>query len=463
MHSCSQVFRTLLLAGLSGCLGSSVAHAGEWMKLFDERDLDGFTVLNGTADFRVENREIVGTYKGGTPNTFLATNQDLGDFILEFEFKADAGVNSGVQFRSASSPDYQNGRVHGYQYEIDTSERAWTGGIYDEARSGWIATSDTTPGARDLYKHEQWNKARIECIGNDLRTFLNGEPVAHVIDDQSSEGFIAFQVHSIGEGYGAEGKEVRWRNIRVMVDDLEPTPPDDVFIVNAIPNSLSEAEDAQGVELLFDGKTTKGWRGAHKEHFPSHGWVIRDGELIVQPADGGESTNGGDIVTLDEYSAFDLSLEVKFTPGANSGIKYFVTEGYLKGGEQRSAIGLEYQILDDARHPDAKMGRDGNRTLASLYDLMPSARQVHGRTVPRDPDRWHRVRLVVNPDNTVRHYLDGYLVLEYTRGSSEYDDLVARSKYKNWDNFGMAEKGHILLQDHGDEVHFRSVKIRELD
>ena len=135
-------------------------------------------------------------------------------------------------------------------------------------------------------------------------------------------------------------------------------------------NALSREQVQAGWRLLFDGKTMNGWRGAYLDTLPAKGWEVRDGMLIVQQSGGGEAAFGGDIVTIDEYSSFELSLEFRLTPGANSGIKYFVTEQLPR--TPGSAKGLEYQLLDDERHPDAKLGINGNRTLASLYDLMPA-------------------------------------------------------------------------------------------
>jgi len=430
-------------------------NAGQGQSLFNGKNLQGWKQLNGKAKYEVKNGEIVGTTVSGEPNSFLVTEKEYGNFILELELKLDAPMNSGIQFRSLSTPDYQQGRVHGYQMEVDPSDRAWSGGIYDEARRGWLYSLELNPEAKKAFKKTDWNTYRLECIGNTIRTWVNGIPTAHLVDAETAKGFIALQVHAIGKN-DQPGSQIRWRNIRIQTDNLQPAPLTSIFVVNNLPNQLSEQEKNNGYTLLWDGKTTQGWRGAYKDKFPQQGWEIKDGELRVLKSNGSESTNGGDIVSQQEYGAFELQFDFKLTEGANSGVKYFVTESENNKG---SAIGLEYQVLDDEKHPDAKLGAAGNRTLASLYDLIPSLKTSGSR---KKIGEWNRGMVRVLPDGSVEHWLNGYKVTEYKRSTPIYNVLVARSKYKDHPNFGMAPKGRILLQDHGDLVSFRSIKIKEL-
>jgi hypothetical protein len=430
-----------------------------WTPLFDGKTLTGWKKLAGTAEYRIEGDAIVGITVPKSRNTFLVTDRTYGDFILEMDVMLqDTTLNSGIQFRSQVKPgkNDEQGLVYGYQYELDPSSRNWTAGIYDESRRGWLYPGTLNLLPANNFKAGVYNKVRIECIGFDMKTWINGLPAAYVIDTADRSGFIALQVHSVSSDQQV-GKKIYWKNIRIKTTDLKPTPfPDGKYVVNLIPNNLSPHEKKNGWRLLFDGKTNNGWVGAYKDAFPAKGWVIQNGELSVLPSGGGESTNGGDIVTREQFSAFELSFDFKLSPGANSGVKYFVT---LSEGNTGSAIGLEYQLLDDKVHPDAKMGRDGNRTLASLYDLITAQKQER---FVNPPGQWNRGRIVVHPDNKVEHYLNGIKVLEYVRGSQAYRDLVAISKYNVWKSFGEAPQGRILLQDHGNAVSFRSIKIKKL-
>jgi len=428
----------------------------KWEMLFNGKDLKGFKKLNGTAEYVVKDGSIIGTSKLKTPNTFLATEKLYDDFILELEFKVDEGLNSGIQFRSNSLKDYKDGRVHGYQYEIDPSKRAWSGGIYDEARRGWLYSMDKNPAARSAYKSGEWNKVRIEAIGTTIRTWLNDIPCANLIDNLTAKGFIALQVHAVNKTEDA-GKTVQWKNIRICTQNVQQakkSDSNDSYQVNCIDNTISAAEQKNGWKLLWDGKTTTGWRGAKLSIFPTKGWIIENGCLKVLNSTGSESANGGDIVTTRKYKNFELVADFMITDGANSGIKYFVDTETNKG--EGSSIGCEYQILDDTLHPDAKLGVNGNRTLGSLYDLIPAPRDK-----PFRKGFFNTARIVVN-GNKVEHYLNDIKIVEYERGTQMWRALVSCSKFAKWPNFGEAAEGNILLQDHGNEVLFKNIKIKEL-
>ena len=432
-------------------------YAQNWQSLFNGKNLSGWKQLNGSAKYTVENGAIVGHTVRNSNNSFLCTKKAYGDFILEFDFRVDDGINSGVQFRSESLKNYQNGRVHGYQFEIDPSKRAWTGGVYDEARRGWLYNLNNNPAAKKAFKNNEWNKARIECIGNSIRTWVNGIACADLLDNTTLSGFIALQVHAIGKDGKEEGKTIAWKNIRILTKDVAKyaTPENEsVEQINLVDNTISEREAKEGWKLLFDGKTTNGWRGAKLDKFPAKGWVVENGILKVLAGNGGESTNGGDIVTTRTYRNFILKVDFKITKGANSGIKYFVDPSMNKGAG--SAIGCEFQILDDLRHPDAKLGVKGNRKLGSLYDLIPAPANK-----PFDINQFNTAMIVVR-GNHVEHWLNGVKLLEYERNNQEWNALVAYSKYKNWPNFGNFTDANILLQDHGNEVWFKNVKILEL-
>jgi hypothetical protein len=434
-----------------------------WQTLFDGKTLNGWHIMAGTAEYSVEDNAIVGKTVKGSPNTFLVCDKKFtGDFILEMEVKMmDTLTNSGIQFKSNfnDTANKGKGRVYGYQYELDPSARRWSAGIYDEGRREWLYTGSLNPKSQQFFTPGTYHKMKVECIGKTIKTWLDGTPVAYVIDTLGlNEGLLGLQVHSIPVTKPElAGIKIYWKNIRIKTTGVTASAfPKGIYVANLQPNFLSTYERMDGWRLLFDGKTTLGWRGAYKTGFPEKGWQVKDGVLSVLSSEGKESTNGGDIVTVQQFNAFDLSFEFKLTPGANSGVKYFVT---LAENNQGSAIGLEYQLLDDTLHPDAKLGRDGNRTLASLYDLIKAKKE---KRFIKQPGGWNTARIIVYPNNHVEHYLNGVKVLEYERGSEAYRQLVAISKYNVWKDFGEAKLGHILLQDHGNEVSFKSIKIKVL-
>ncbi|WP_258105041.1 DUF1080 domain-containing protein [Marinoscillum sp. MHG1-6] len=440
-------------------LTSTQIYAQSWQPLFNGKSLSNWKQHGGKATYKVEDETIVSTAIPNSPNSFLYTKSSYGDFILELEVMVDNRLNSGIQFRSQINGA---GTLVGYQCDIDPSDRKFTGGIFDEQNRGWLYPLSRNPKAQSAFRKGEWNSIRIECYGNSIQTYVNGMMCSRLIDDMASDGIIALQVHSIPEK--DNGLQVRWRDIKILTEDVAEylsTPDPTVSELSYLKNQLTDWETNHGWRLLWDGQSTDGWRGAKLDEFPNKGWKMENGELTVLASDGGESTGGGDIVTTRNYSNFELELEFKITEGANSGIKYFVDPSLNKGSG--SAIGCEFQVLDDVNHPDAKKGVEGNRTVGSLYDLITAKNlSVEGRSKQfKGIDKWNKAYIIAK-DGHVEHWLNNEKVVEYERFSQMFEALVNYSKYAGWENFGRWPEGCILLQDHGNEVSYRSIKIREL-
>ncbi len=196
---------------------------------------------------------------------------------------------------------------------------------------------------------------------------------------------------------------------------------------------------------LFDGKTLNGWRNSQRDTLPDKGWYVENRELIFDPAKG----HGSDIITTRSFKNFDLSIQFKISEGGNSGIKYFLLPN--------TSLGCEYQVIDDSRHPDARLGVNGNRKTGALYDIIPAD--------PNKPYKrageWNTARIVVK-GNHAEHWLNGKKILEYERGSEAFKQAIAKSKFNTTKGFAEAASSPILLQAHGDKVSYRNIKIKEL-
>lgn len=251
------------------CVLPIQVHADDWQPLFNGENLDGWIQRGGKAHYEVEKTRggihILGSSVPNTSNSFLCTEKEYGDFILEYEFKVDAELNSGVQIRSESRSDYKNGRVHGYQVEIDASDRGWSGGIYDESRRGWINSLEKNLPARYAFKQDQWNHVRVQAIGHSIRTWMNGVPAADLLDTATLKGFIGLQVHGVGGR--TEPLSVRWRNLRIQdlgesqwasllkpdsLDGWNKLPGGDWKMENGILRGTSPSSESRHGMLLSD-------------------------------------------------------------------------------------------------------------------------------------------------------------------------------------------------------------------
>lgn len=250
--------------------------------------------------------------------------------------------------------------------------------------------------------------------------------------------------------------------------DTEAVPADEQAGVAetamaAAPNTLTEQEQADGWQLLFDGQAITGWRGIGTDSVPTAHWTVEDGAIKKIPSGevplrpDGQPMSGGDLMTDAAYGDFEFAFEWKVSEGGNSGIKYNVSED-LSMANGAAALGFEYQVLDDDLHPDARAGVGGNRTASGLYDLIPPA---EGKPI-NPPGEWNQGRIIFQ-GNHGEHWLNGQKVLEYDLGSARMDSLLAASKYATIEGFGDRRTAHIVLQDHNDAAWFRNLKIRELN
>ena len=215
-----------------------------------------------------------------------------------------------------------------------------------------------------------------------------------------------------------------------------------VFADDAAPNTLTDAEKAAGFKLLFDGKSLDAWRGYKKDKAPG-GWKVADGAIVFDKKGG-----GGDLLTVEQFDFFELHIDWKITPKGNSGIMYHV----LETEKAPYMTGPEMQVLDNKGHGD---GKNPKTSAGSLYAMIAPAKDV-----TKSPGEWNSARLIVRPDGSCEHWLNGEKIVEYKKGGEAWDKMIAGSKFKAWATFGKATKGHIDLQDHGDRVEYRNIKIR---
>jgi hypothetical protein len=303
--------------------------------LFDGKTLDGWKQCNGTANYAVSAGEIVGTTSEGSPNSFLCSEREYGDFVLEFETKTDPALNSGVQIRSHQYKSgatvrtfngkqiverkHEAGRVHGYQVEVATEKSGASGGIYDEARRGWVHNTSSDPACKVAFKDNQWNKYRVEAHGDRIRTWVNGVPCADLIDSMDLTGFIALQVHSYK---GDKPAQVRWRNIRIEDNGRHEWKP------------------------LFNSTSLDGWK-----HSGGGSFKVEDGAIHA-------ASVGRSGMLISDASFRDVTARVRFRIAKGSG-------GLFVRTDPKTLVGYEAAI-DAAKAGSGIMDNEWNDLTASL-------------------------------------------------------------------------------------------------
>lgn len=381
-----------------------------FVSLYNGKDLDGWIPRGGYQSFEAQGDKIVGKVIQGSPSTYLCTKrEDYGDFILAAELFWVENSNSGVMIRARHKPGDKYEVVYGPQVEMEGfSPRGWSGGIYGQSFGAWRYPLwlDAHKEARQALNEGQWNRVTILCDGPTVKTWINGTPAAHWVNDEHLTGLIGLQIHS-----GQKG-EVHFRNIKIR--ELNTSPEIDLFASG----DFSDWTQVNGAPV---GK----------------GWEIEEGVIHRS------GLKPGDIITREHFDDFDLRFEWKIAKGGNSGVKY----------RARGRLGLEYQVLDDEKHPN---GKDPLSSAAAMYALVAPARDK-----PLTPaGEWNAGRIVTRGDH-VEHWLNGVKVLETNLAGNAWKEQFQKSKYKGNENFG-SWTGPILLQDHGDEVWFKNVRIRKL-
>jgi hypothetical protein len=390
---------------LSVCVTPTFADDGGFVKLFNGRNLIGWTQRNGTATYRVEENAIVGKTAEGSPNSFLCTDKLYGDFELKFEVKFDSALNSGVQIRSQTADGKPGGRVNGPQVEISTDKMA--GYVYGESAGGWM-TPDADRKPHDTIKEGAWNSYHVVAFGNKIETWVNGKQISDLTHDERykshPKGFIGLQVHGIGQGQGPY--EVRWRNL--------------------------ELRDLSKFTSLYNGKDLTGWK-------TTGNWIPQDdGSLLIQPREGekGWQRYGAYLWSEKKYKDFVLDVEYAYPPGGNSGAYFRVADR-----DEPVKTGIEAQILDSS----AKEGALSSHDHGGIVGTKAAA----SKNMSKAPGDWNRMVVTC---------VGSHLQVELN-GEQIIDTMLDQTPMKD-----RPLEGFIGFQDHGqpNNIKFRSIRIRTL-
>lgn len=375
----------------------------QWRSLLKDKSLSQWQQVGGEAPYHVEDNIIIGTTIPSKHNSFLTTKDVFSDFIFEVDVHVDEGMNSGVQFRSNIATGYHAGKVHGYQMEIDTSDRKWSGGIFDERRRGWLYNLSRNKKCQDTFKVAQWNTYRIEAIGNHLRTFINGIPCANLIDNETSSGFIALQVHSAGEN--AKGKQVKWRAPKILTNNVEAFATEENANKNQfsqLSNTLTNVEKENGWSLL--------WSGNNERLMDDNAWQFNDDSIEVKTP-----VNINELTFDVPYSNFEIEIDVKIGDNLDAGIRYLLPQKAT--GNSKSDY-LTFTLADDKLNPKAK---DPKQSLGAILNkVAPVNASEPSRKEKRVKGKWgyNRVRILV-AYGKAQHWMNNIKLAETNLNSQQ--------------------------------------------
>ena len=424
------VFLCMALASLASPLAAATADEPGWVELFDGKTLAGWTQRNGTATYAAVDGMIVGTTAEGSPNSFLCSDKDYGDFELVLEAKVDDQLNAGVQIRSKTDGG-PNGRVNGPQVEVAAASPngSVAGYVYGEAAGGWM-TPDAARTPHKHFKNGDWNAYRVVATGPRIQTWINGEKVGDIVHEERykthPKGFIGLQVHGIGKGSGPF--KVAYRGIKVR-----EVGADEAAKVAAESPAASSPVAADGFVNLYNGKDLTGWE-------TTGNWLPQaDGSLLLQqrPGETGYSRFGDYLWTKEKYKDFVLELEYTYPPGGNSGLYFRVPDR-----KNPVATGIEIQILDCSKKPADQPMIDHDH--GGVLGHAPASKNMS-----KAPGEWNRMILTARGP---------HLQVELN-GEKIIDTKIDEGRLKT-----RPPEGYIGLQDHGEphSLRFRNIRIKPL-
>ena len=409
------------------------ANPNEPRMLFDGKTLNGWRPIGGEAEFKIEDGVIVGYAKPKTPSTYLSTTENFTDFILEAEMKVVGPMNSGIQFRTREIPAKEGTTVSGYQMEYDPEPRNWSGGIYGQSFGEWRYVTNDNLGCRKAFKLGEWNTYRIEAIGPEIVTLINGQPCSRYYGEEQKDGFISLQMHSVG-GPGAEDMRGMWKNIRLWTENLDPLRtqlPDEMVEQNYMVNVLSPWERRVGYTILGD------FSGS------------------VEPAsEGGFSpmAKASAVVAANPRQNFELNFEFRVDKGAAGAVRYLA--------DANGEGGPEFRLADS----QATIKQADVNTVGALTGVIKPINylELPKRDVIRwkPAGEWNRARIVVDGMH-VQHWLNHTLVVDYNRCSPQFAATLEAAGVADHAAFTRAG-GHVAFADETGGVAFRNVKIRDL-